>query len=593
MAKIDEFPKGQISNIILMCLKEKDKYGYEIIEEVLSKTNGKISIKQPSLYSNLKRMEEQSLISSYWRDSEIGGRRHYYHLTDLGKKHLEKWQNNFSFSDFTSNNENQTKVIHQESLFTLEENKKEAEPQYSNEQEKQSDTFIQFDLFSKQTTISMPSKNEKTAEQNYALPSSVNAPQNPIVTEYEKPQEMQIRKFDYVKKSNKSFADKIKDINRLEERKFIEKDNNNAINSQIDTISNNNIVAATGKENDLQTTSLHPNILINEREIESTLNSNISFNDNALENIDNETTQQTSVEVDVESTSKPIVDLSSLHGYIPRTTPVEPTSTQTNPNSIENLQENKADDGVFITERLDIKDIPKQPKFEARNFEVYIADNSLSLKLQPKQKSNYEDRIKDLYEKSKSNAENQELEVIDSKIKFSSYKELQEFYNEQNIKFKPYQKTLYRSEKNFDMIRISKLNMLTTLLLFACFCFFSIVVGSILLSTCPKAKFNSPLTYTILPLILFIAFAVCLFDYNRSPQKRIAYDINKFKFNYRYFILSLLTIPLIFAGNLLVGFNFANFYRYAVVLIYPCIMSLTYISYYIIQKILIKWKALY
>ena len=76
MANYDEFPRGQLSTIILMCLSETDKYGYEIIDEVLKKTNGRLSIKQPSLYSSLKRMEEQSLISSYWRDSEIGGRRH-------------------------------------------------------------------------------------------------------------------------------------------------------------------------------------------------------------------------------------------------------------------------------------------------------------------------------------------------------------------------------------------------------------------------------------------------------------------------------------------------------------------------------------
>ena len=61
--KIDDIPRGQLSTIILMTLSERDKYGYEIIDEVLKNTNGKVSIKQPSLYSSLKRMEEQKLIS--------------------------------------------------------------------------------------------------------------------------------------------------------------------------------------------------------------------------------------------------------------------------------------------------------------------------------------------------------------------------------------------------------------------------------------------------------------------------------------------------------------------------------------------------
>ena len=56
---IEEIPRGQLSTFILMTLVDKDKYGYEIIDEVLQKTNGKISIKQPSLYSSLKRMEER------------------------------------------------------------------------------------------------------------------------------------------------------------------------------------------------------------------------------------------------------------------------------------------------------------------------------------------------------------------------------------------------------------------------------------------------------------------------------------------------------------------------------------------------------
>ncbi|MBE7082578.1 MAG: PadR family transcriptional regulator, partial [Clostridiales bacterium] len=57
---IEEIRRGQLSTFILMTLVDKDKYGYEIIDEVLQTTNGKISIKQPSLYSSLKRMEQQS-----------------------------------------------------------------------------------------------------------------------------------------------------------------------------------------------------------------------------------------------------------------------------------------------------------------------------------------------------------------------------------------------------------------------------------------------------------------------------------------------------------------------------------------------------
>ncbi len=167
----DEIPRGQLSNIILSTLLDNDKYGYEIIEIIKQKTNGNITIKQPSLYSSLRRMEEQGLISSYWRDSEIGGRRHYYSITDYGKKYAEKWQTDlsvFSTNDYTkeiktSTNANeeshqqnitQGTILQQENLFnnkivTKEDDKKEPieEPH----------SFVQFDLFTSPTLISEPS----------------------------------------------------------------------------------------------------------------------------------------------------------------------------------------------------------------------------------------------------------------------------------------------------------------------------------------------------------------------------------------------------------------------------------------------------
>jgi PadR family transcriptional regulator, regulatory protein PadR len=82
-----------IAICILKALENGDKYGYEIINEVEKLVATKISIKQPNLYMYLKKLENQQLITSYWKDSEIGGKRHYYLLTDLGKDELIKNQN--------------------------------------------------------------------------------------------------------------------------------------------------------------------------------------------------------------------------------------------------------------------------------------------------------------------------------------------------------------------------------------------------------------------------------------------------------------------------------------------------------------------
>ena len=79
--------RGFVNNKILESLLDGDKYGYEIIKEVKEKSGGKIELKQPSLYSSLKRFEQKGLISSYWGDSDIGGRRHYYSITEVGKNY--------------------------------------------------------------------------------------------------------------------------------------------------------------------------------------------------------------------------------------------------------------------------------------------------------------------------------------------------------------------------------------------------------------------------------------------------------------------------------------------------------------------------
>lgn len=97
--------RGSVNNIILESLLTGDKYGYEIIKEVETKTNGKVKLKQPSLYSSLKRFEDKKYITSYWSDSDIGGKRHYYKLTEAGRKYFLNKKSNKYFDDDDSTDE--------------------------------------------------------------------------------------------------------------------------------------------------------------------------------------------------------------------------------------------------------------------------------------------------------------------------------------------------------------------------------------------------------------------------------------------------------------------------------------------------------
>ena len=82
--------RGHIDTIILKILWEGDNYGYEIMKAVSTNSAGEYELKEPSLYTSLKRLEKQGHIQSYWGDESQGGRRKYYRITESGRTVLER-----------------------------------------------------------------------------------------------------------------------------------------------------------------------------------------------------------------------------------------------------------------------------------------------------------------------------------------------------------------------------------------------------------------------------------------------------------------------------------------------------------------------
>lgn len=76
--------RGNIDTIILRVLKNGDNYGYEIMKAISEGSSGEYILKEPTLYSSLKRLEKAGFIKAYWGDQSQGGRRKYYALTDEG-----------------------------------------------------------------------------------------------------------------------------------------------------------------------------------------------------------------------------------------------------------------------------------------------------------------------------------------------------------------------------------------------------------------------------------------------------------------------------------------------------------------------------
>jgi len=76
--------RGHLDSILLRLIEETDRYGYELFSEIGSRTQGKLQIKEATLYAVLQRLEKQGYISSYQGEVSGGSKRRYYHITPVG-----------------------------------------------------------------------------------------------------------------------------------------------------------------------------------------------------------------------------------------------------------------------------------------------------------------------------------------------------------------------------------------------------------------------------------------------------------------------------------------------------------------------------
>ena len=77
--------RGHTDAIILARLLLGDSYGYEINKTISNISSGRFELKEATLYTAFKRLEEAGFIASYWGDSGAGARRRYYTITAAGR----------------------------------------------------------------------------------------------------------------------------------------------------------------------------------------------------------------------------------------------------------------------------------------------------------------------------------------------------------------------------------------------------------------------------------------------------------------------------------------------------------------------------
>ena len=88
--------RGHTDAIILSRLLKSDSYGYEINKIISTLSSGRFELKEATLYTAFKRLEDAVYIASYWGNSGAGARRRYYTITPAGKEAchrlLQEWQ---------------------------------------------------------------------------------------------------------------------------------------------------------------------------------------------------------------------------------------------------------------------------------------------------------------------------------------------------------------------------------------------------------------------------------------------------------------------------------------------------------------------
>lgn len=82
-----QFKKGILEMCILSIIKERDMYGYEVIEKLAAD----IDVNENTVYPILRRLTSQGLFDTYMEQTNIGAPRKYYKVTDLGKARLDEY----------------------------------------------------------------------------------------------------------------------------------------------------------------------------------------------------------------------------------------------------------------------------------------------------------------------------------------------------------------------------------------------------------------------------------------------------------------------------------------------------------------------
>ena len=450
---------GQVQYLILDSLAESSKYGLEIIEYITKKTRGGYILKKPTLYSCLTRLEKKGYVSSsFWGESEFGGKRHYYSLTPSGRENLELLKVEFEGVNF-------------EVLSKME----------SEDSSNESETSEDFDSASETSETTENSFEEENVK--------------PMFLE-------QKNLFDYASPK------------KVEEKKE-EAEEESVIDNQIDFFTFEKEEEARKKDDGkfldpnetLSPSQIEQNKKINDfsSELKKARNRK-SFSDNQIEMPVIYEKKDDDFDEKVASLKASL--LASRQKYEQSGQPsVVNRATEEDIYKVE-----EKDDGTFITQTLD--SIPYQKRITPPNIEISVADENLPAPMRDnKLEPTYNDMVSKIMEKKAEQKEKEPVrEIRAQKIErvpntYADYESLKSYYDSHGIEFKEYKHTVVERMHNTNFLKFIASLILLGLVGVSSALVYLIVRGTgNLMPTSNFLYYTVPALFAVFSIILFVRY---------------------------------------------------------------------------------------
>lgn len=613
---------GQIQFLVLDSLSHGSKYGLEIIEFISQKTGGNYIMKKPTLYSCLTRMEKKGLVSSsYWGESEFGGKRHYYTITNEGKKVLEQLAPEFEDMQFSTENDSSEETtshessnavsneynsadqetmkedkpifLQQDSIFNMvksEENKNSQtiSAQQTNEDDEVVENQMDFFSYQPEQSETVENKTETFSFDNSSENTDAQTDSNSIEELNENTQDQDYEKIQYYQNilETNSYpqqpeTEEIKDDAKLldEDEKltltpFQEEQNRRLYDTSSELKKYRK--KKSFSENQIEMSVVYENAEdreIQKARIEQLKQSMLNARQNGFDNIQQPATFGQSQTT--ENSSQAGTD----SGFSYKKEEIS--------EDVVSGEEERKDDAIFITNpRIDESQIPIQKKITPPNIEVNIYDDNLPA---PKRDSNLEPTYKDMMaklferKKEKKQAEyipqTEESQNYSDMESFADYGTLKKYYAGHGIDFKEYKKTSVERNHNTNLLKFISSTILLLLAGVGC----GVLYG--ILSAVGLTKAETNFMYYTLPILFLVYCIYTLIVYKVSISKKAVLIYNSI-INWAVFVLASIVVLVI---NIICGMQYETMGEFLTTLLVPILgLLIAFPVNYYIKKFIYK-----